>query len=131
MGRLEGVGAMELAVLEWVVEHQPVSVREVAEQFAASDGYARTTVQTVMERLRRKGLLARNRVDRVYQYAAAGGDRDLFRGRIREFINHMCGGSVSPFIAYLVEEAELGDEERERLRRFIDEMEAAEREDER
>ncbi len=54
------VGDQELVVLRWVAEHGPVTVGEVAEKFGEPQGLARSTILTVMERLRGKGhLLAR------------------------------------------------------------------------
>ncbi len=53
----ETMGREEMQVLRYVGEHHPVSVREVADHVAATSGKARTTVLTVMERLREKGYL--------------------------------------------------------------------------
>src|SRR5438309_1554535 len=56
----------ELEILGYVADHAPVSTREVAERFGEPNGLARTTVATLMERLRKKGYLTRRRKEGVY-----------------------------------------------------------------
>jgi predicted transcriptional regulator len=57
MGKVENIGRAELEVLRYVQDHHPASVRQVAEHFAESKGHVRTTILTVLERLRKKGYL--------------------------------------------------------------------------
>src|SRR5207249_331104 len=58
------LGDQELEVLRFVAEHAPISVGEVAERFGEPRGLARTTILTVMERLRKKGFLTRSKAER-------------------------------------------------------------------
>ena len=46
------IGDQELALLRYVAEEGPVTVGQAAEGFGAPRGLARSTVLTVMERLR-------------------------------------------------------------------------------
>src|SRR5260370_36745924 len=55
------LGDEELKLLRFVAEHGPLSVGEVADQFGASEGLARSTVLTMMERLRKERYLKRRR----------------------------------------------------------------------
>ena len=116
-------GAQELQILRHIAREGPSSVGQVAETFGATQGLARSTVLTMMERLRRKGYLTRRRAKGVYAYASSAGDEELLRDAVGRFVQRALEGSVSPFAAYLAErtqvsEAELADLERavERLR---------------
>lgn len=64
-------GALESAVMEraWQADH-PFSTHELLNQLRYERPLAAQTVFTVMERLRRKGWLARRRHGRSYQYWA-------------------------------------------------------------
>ena len=73
------VGEQELALLRWVAEHGPVTVGEAAERFGEAQGLARSTVLTVMERLRGKGHLTRRKVEGVYQYSSSVALPELLR----------------------------------------------------
>jgi len=65
---MKTVGDQELALLRDVAETGPSTVGEVAERFGEPRGLARSTVLTMMERLRQKGHLEREQVEGVYRY---------------------------------------------------------------
>jgi predicted transcriptional regulator len=114
------LGDQELEVLRYVSEHAPVSVGEVAERFGAPRGLARTTILTVMERLRKKGYLARTKGGRPFRYSARAPQAQVLQGLVREFVEKTLGGSLSPFVAYLAEAKDLSPEELEELRRLVE-----------
>lgn len=66
------LGPLEYEVLQEVWSEAPVSVRDVLETLNAqrddTAGLAYTTVMTVLARLHDKGLLAREKVGRSYEY---------------------------------------------------------------
>ncbi|MCS7186197.1 MAG: BlaI/MecI/CopY family transcriptional regulator [Armatimonadetes bacterium] len=127
MRRVPRVGRMEAEILRFVTEHHPVTVREVAEYFAQTKGYARTTVLTVMERLRKKGYLKRKKVGNTYQYSPSQPKTALFQSLVRDFVQSVLGGSIAPFVAYLSQEAKLSDEELRELRQLVLELEERKR----
>ena len=57
------IGDQELALLQHLAEHGEATVGEMTASFGAPRGLARSTVLTMMERLRRKGHLGRRLVD--------------------------------------------------------------------
>jgi predicted transcriptional regulator len=118
------IGREEMQVLRYVAERHPVSVREVAEHVAATSGKARTTVLTVMERLREKGYLVRRRKGGVYRYSPRRSQAEVLKSLVADFVREALGGSVSPFVAYLAEEAELSDEQVRALAGLVSELEA-------
>jgi predicted transcriptional regulator len=124
------LGDQELEVLRYVAEHAPASVGEVAEQFGAPRGLARTTILTVMERLRKKGFLTRSKGERPFRYSPRTAPSEVVQGLVREFVEKTLGGSLSPFVAYLAEAKELSPDELADLRRLVDSLEEA-REEER
>jgi predicted transcriptional regulator len=121
------LGAQELEVLRFIAEHAPISVGEVAEQYGLPRGLARTTILTMMERLRRKGYLTRKRAERAYRYSPGIAQSDVLRGLVRDFVEKTLAGSVTPFVAYLAEAKGLSAEELAELRRLVEAMEEARR----
>ncbi len=112
-------GSQELALLRYIAEHGPLTVGRVAETYGAEHGLARSTVLTVMERLRRKGHLGRKRMDGVYVYASSLDKAGVLRGAVGQFIERALQGSLSPIAAYLAERGEVSDEELRELRRAV------------
>ncbi len=105
------IGDQELAVLRYVAEQGPTTVGQVAEGFGEPRGLARSTVLTMMERLRQKGHLDREPVDGVFRYFSPVPEGELLRGAVRTFVEKTLDGSVSPFVAYLSETAEVSESE--------------------
>jgi len=124
MDEMPGVTPAELEMLGYVSQHHPVSVRRATEHFAASSGWARTTVLTLMERLREKGYLTRAKIGGVNHYSPAAPRAELLRGFVLRFVQKALGGSLAPFMAYLGTDAELSDAELEELKQVVRELEA-------
>lgn len=116
------IGREEWQLLRYVADHQPATVRQVADHMAQTTGKARTTILTVMERLREKGYLTRRKRGGVFHYTARLSKADVTQGLIREFVRDALGGSLSPFVAYLTGEADVSSEELEQLRRLVDDL---------
>ena len=118
------LGEREVDILRWVSERAPVTAGEAAEHFAAGEGLARTTVVTLMERLRKKGYLTRRREDGVYRYSPRVAQAEVMQGLVRHFVEKTLGGSVSPVFAYLTQSRRLSDAELAELQRCVDALRA-------
>ncbi len=119
MGKKPVVGAQELALLRYVAQHGPLTVGEAAERFGEPRELARSTVLTMMERLREKGHLNRKRVDGVFQYASPLPHDALMADVVGEFVETALDGSVTPFVAYLADNAEVSDAELAQLEELV------------
>lgn len=120
----EPLGQVQLEILQYIADHQPIRVSEVAEHFAQTAGKARTTILTVMEKLREKGYLTRKQREGAYQYSLRLSRSDVMAGVVQRFVETSLGGSVSPFIAYLADSRDLSDSELTRLKDLVQDMEA-------
>jgi predicted transcriptional regulator len=116
------LGAQELQLLRHIARGGASSVGQVAESFGSEQGLARSTVLTMMERLRRKGYLTRRRVRGVFAYASSSRDEDLVRDVVGSFVQRALEGSVSPFVAYLAQRSEMSDQELIELERLVERL---------
>jgi predicted transcriptional regulator len=120
MSRQPGIGIAEMEILDFVQQQQqPVTVRQVAEHFAATRGHVRTTVLNVMVRLWRKGFLARRQHGGVHRYSPRVTRGQVLRRLVGDFVEKVLQGNVSPFVAYLAEEAELTEQDRQELQAIV------------
>jgi predicted transcriptional regulator len=119
------LGEQELEVLRFVTDRAPVTVREVAQEWGTPRGLARTTILTMMERLRKKNFLTREKAldGATFQYAPAQPKTDLMQSLVKDFVQKALGGSVSPFVAYLADSPDLSDKEMADLRRLVENLE--------
>jgi predicted transcriptional regulator len=120
---LGNLGQAEWEMLRYVAEHHPVTVREVADHVAENGGQARTTVLTVMERLRRKGFLVRRKSSGVYRYSPKKSVAELTQQVVQRFVDTMLDGALSPFFAYLSRASNLSDEQLKELKKLVQDLE--------
>jgi predicted transcriptional regulator len=113
------IGEQELALLRFVGGQGRVSVGEAVEGFGQPRGLARSTVLTMMERLRKKGHLTRRQVDGVYRYAPRTAPGDAVQHAVRTFVDRTLGGSVTPVVAYLAERQDVSDQELAELEELV------------
>jgi predicted transcriptional regulator len=106
-----------------VAEEHPISVRELADKLADTSGQARTTVLTVLERLRKKGYLTRRKSGGVNRYSPRVAMTQLLQSLVGDFVQRVLGGSVSPFVAYLGEKTKVEPHELAQLKQLVRELE--------
>jgi len=123
------LGSTEIEVLRFLGDHQALSVGEVADHFANTTGQARTTILTIMERLRKKGYLIRKRINGVYQYSPKLDKDDLLQGLVKSFVDTTLAGSVSPFVAYLSESGPVSEQDLEQLKQLVRDLEQNRKDD--
>lgn len=116
------LGDQELEVLTYIAENAPIAAREVAEKFGEERKLARTTILTVIERLRKKGYLERVRTEGVYQYSPRVPQTEVVQGLVAQFVERTLGGSVSPVVAYLARTRGLSDQDVAELEALVQEI---------
>jgi predicted transcriptional regulator len=122
------IGDQELALLHYLAEHEPASVGEVAASYGEERGLARSTVLTMMERLRLKGYLRRRHVKGIYRYSTATGPGEAMRSAVGQFVEKTLSGSVSPFVAWMSERATVSDNELAELEALVAQLQSQRKE---
>jgi predicted transcriptional regulator len=122
------IGDQELSLLHYLAETRQASVGEVAAGFGEPRGLARSTVLTMMERLRGKGFLRRRQVRGVFRYSTATGPAEAMRTAVGSFVEKTLSGSVSPFVAWMSERGEVSDDELAELKALVSQLQSRRRE---
>lgn len=122
------IGDQELALLHYLSEHQPASVGEVAAGFGEPRALARSTVLTMMERLRGKGYLKRRQLRGMYRYSTVTAPKEAMRRAVDSFVEKTLSGSVSPFVAWMSERAEVSESELSELEALVARLQSRRRE---
>jgi predicted transcriptional regulator len=113
------IGDQELALLRDLGTGDAATVAEVVERFGLPRGLARSTVLTMMERLRKKGHLTRRQVDGIYRYAPRTAPADAVQHAVASFVDRTLNGSVTPFVTFLAESHEVSDTELAELEELV------------
>ena len=86
----------------------------------SSQGWAYSTVKTMLDRLVEKGYVKSRRVGNVYEYSPKVRRGAVVARTIDDLADRVLAGSVSPLIHRLVESHRLNDEEIRELRQMLE-----------
>ena len=112
--------AGELEMLQMLWRDGPVTLSEAQRGLRRTIGY--TTVQTRLNRLVEKGVIARTS-QRPAKYRAAVAMEDVSAGHLNLLLERVSGGSIIPLVAHLMKGRRLSPEEILALRKLISESE--------
>ena len=122
------IGDQELALLQHIDESGAASVGEVAASFGEPRGLARSTVLTMMERLRGKGYLKRRQLRGMLRYSIATGPGEAMRSAVGSFVEKTLSGSVSPLVAWMSEHADVSETELAELEALVAQLQTRRKE---
>lgn len=119
---------MKLSEREWTVltalwESEGAELGALVHALYAQTGWNRNTVLTYLTRMESKGLVRIDKTAFPHTYYAVF-DRESCRQKERQsFLNRVYSGSAGDMIAAFLKEEPISQEERERLRKILDDME--------
>ncbi len=121
---LPNVSEAELRLLKVLWRHPESTVRELQEMLLKlGQEWAYTTVQTILQRLEKKGYAAVDRAPTAHRFRAAVSRDGLLARRLGELREDLCEGENSPLILNLVRKSKFSSEEIAQLRRLLDSAE--------
>jgi predicted transcriptional regulator len=94
---------LEYAILTTLWELGVASVRELHERLGEPEGLVYTTTAKVVDRLRDKGLIQRQRKGKAYLYRARVAREEVERARARNAVSRLLGTAPHAAMASLVE----------------------------
>lgn len=124
----KSIGDQELALLQQIGQQGEATVGEIAAQFGESRGLARSTILTMMERLRAKGFLKRRRVEGVFRYSTTRAEDEVVQGAVGAFVEKTLQGSVSPFVAWMARRGKVSNEEFDALKALVEKLQDSRKE---
>lgn len=119
---------MNLSEREWTVlgalwETGGAELGTIVNILFPATGWNRNTVLTYLTRMEAKGLVSIDKSVSPHVYRATL-DKESCRKKERQsFLNKVYSGSAGDLVAAFLKEETISPEERERLRRLLDEME--------
>lgn len=95
---------LELSCLKALWALQEARVKQVQQVMAPHRSLAYTTVMTLLERLARKGLVARRKAGRAFLYAPAVSREAMRRQALQQFVDTWFDGSERELVEFLAGE---------------------------
>ena len=99
------------------------TVREVYETLREERPIAYTTVMTMMNILEEKKYLKKSRLDRAFVYKPTRSRQQVVGQMVKDFVDRVFDGAAGGLLVHLAKDNKLSHDEREDIRRIIEEME--------
>ena len=116
----------ELTPKEWELmdalwEAGQATATDLQQGLSRRQGWAYSTVKTMLDRLVAQDYVKFRRVGNVYEYTPRYKRPTVVGKLVDDVTRRIFGGSALPFIQTLIERNQLSDEEVRALRKFLDE----------
>lgn len=122
-----GGDSMRLTEAEWDVlnilwTNESFSLKEITTALQDVNGWNKNTVYTYLTRMEKKGLVTINR-SMAKPYSAAVSKDFCAKKERNELLDKVYGGATGDLIAAFLKESSISKEERNRLKKMLDDME--------
>ena len=119
---------MKLSEKEWVVLEElwageGATLGELAQALYPKTGWNKNTVLTYLTRMEAKGMVSYIKEGYPRRYQAALSREECLSKERNRFLDHVYKGSTKDLIAAFLQEKPITEQERDELRRLLDEME--------
>jgi len=113
--RIPDLSKAEWAVMQVVWNLKRAVARDIYEDLKTRHRWALTTVRTMLQRLVEKGYLSQHKIGAVYVYTPSIPRCQAVRRTLRDVVDRVLEGSLTPLVAYLLEEEEISGDDLKRL----------------
>ncbi len=110
----------EWALMQCLWEHGRASATEVQKLLTDQQGWAYSTVKTMLDRMVEKGVVTANRVGNVYEYTPKLRRQSAVGRIVDDMFDRVLEGSLSPLVSRLIESRKLSAKDVAELRAMLD-----------
>ena len=119
---------MKLSEAEWQImnalwKRHPATARELMENMPGGNGWAYTTVKTMLTRLVSKQAISERKRGNTSVYDPLVSQKSARKNALSTLVDKVLGGTVEPIMHFLIEEKKLSDKERRQLIEMLEDME--------
>lgn len=106
----------EAEIMKVIWEHSgPATYSHIRSALAGRNGWESPTVNTLVSRLVKKGILAQEKKD-VYYYTALVSEEEYTQAKTKSFVQKVYGGNVKGLMSALLSYGDMTGEDLEELR---------------
>jgi predicted transcriptional regulator len=113
------LGELEKLVLNYLWEYGTADAKQVHDHFKKSRGGSLNTIQSTLDRLHKKGILAREKLGHAYQYRAATDKKAFIGDLIRKVTQDFSPDNDQLLAAFVSMSADMDEAHLDRLEQLI------------
>ncbi|SDZ39032.1 BlaI family transcriptional regulator, penicillinase repressor [Evansella caseinilytica] len=111
----------ELEVMKVIWQHAPINTNEVIDKLSKTTSWNPKTIQTMLIRLKKKGVLSAHKEGRVFVYTPNVAESDYVEIESKSFLNRFYNGALGPMVLNFLEKDRLSEEEIDELYQILEE----------
>ena len=118
---LPKISDAEFEIMKVVWDKAPISTNDVIDSFKNNDKWSSRTIQTMLIRLDKKGVLAHEKKGRTYEYYPLVERNEYIELEKNKFLNKFFGGAFNNLFVNYLENENVSEIEIYQLRKILDE----------
>ncbi len=120
MNTLPQISQAEFEVMDVVWNYAPISTNEVVERLSKKKAWSPKTIQTMLSRLEKKGVLTHEKDSRIFVYSPLIPKEAYREAEGKSFLNRFFDGALSQLVVNYLSGNELSPEELDALQAALD-----------
>lgn len=114
------ISEAEYEVMKVIWENFPISTNEIIEKFENKSEWSPKTIQTLISRLVKKGIITYEKQSRVYIYTPLISENEYINQESKSFLDKFYDGTINSMVLNFIEEDALSDEDIDELKKILD-----------
>ena len=119
MSHLPQISEAEFEVMKIVWKYAPISTNEITDQLLQTTKWSPKTIQTLIKRLVRKGVLTYEKQSRMFVYTPVVKENEYISQESSSFLKRYYDGNITSMLSAYIENDKLSKTEIEHLRSLL------------
>ncbi len=119
MNQIPSISEAEFQVMKIIWANHPISTNEVIEKVAKNSKWSPKTIQTLLARLVKKGVLDYQKNSRVFVYTPLVEEAAYLDHESKSFLNRFYSGTLNSMLVSFLEHKKLSDDEIHELKAIL------------
>ena len=121
MGNSFTISEAEYQVMKIIWANAPVSTNEVVEKLLETSTWSPKTIQTLLSRLVKKGIIDYKKDSRIFVYTPLVKEEEYLEQESDTFLNRFYEGTLNSMVVNFLEHDKLSKNDIDELKRILDE----------
>ena len=114
------ISEAEYQVMKLIWEEAPVSTKVVTERLTEETSWKPKTIQTLLSRLVKKGVIGYEKEGRVFVYTPLIKEEDYVEQESSSFLNKFYDGALNSMVVNFLEQDKLTEDDIDELKKILD-----------
>ncbi len=119
MKTLPQISEAEYEVMKIVWKYAPVSTNEITEKLLQTTSWSPKTIQTLIKRLVKKGVLTYEKQSRMFVYTPTVKEKEYVGQESNSFLKRYYDGDITAMVSAYIENDRLSESELDTLRNLL------------